>query len=692
INRRDGSGLGTVTSIAEDSEGNIWAVANPERTLFRIRDLRVEEELRAPSITTTPRLVAPDPTGGIWLGSLGSFGHYRNGRLEPVAKINLRNLFPEADGSLWAASNGGLVRWKDGRTGTLTTKNGLPCDVIYTALRDNNGKLWLYAACGLIGIADDELRRWWEKPDRIVRFEVLGAVDGATPGSSVYQPASAKSPDGRLWFVNNSVVQMLDPKPLSGASPAPPVYIEKVLAEQQDYGASGTVKLPPKTRDLEISYTALNYSMPERVRFRYRLHGRDPDWQNAGARREAFYSDLPPGDYQFEVTAANGDGVWNSAAATIQLSVLPAFYQTRWFEAACVAGLLALMWAMYRFRIRQIQRERGKLLDAIDTIPAFVWSAEPDGSVDFINERLLEFSGFSAREVLGSGWEKAIHPEDRNRFVDAWRAALKSGRPMEAEARLHRSDGQYRWLWFRNVAARDRQGKIVKWYGTGTDIEDLKRAEQERERLRQLEADLAHTNRVSMMGELSASIAHEVNQPLSGIVSNGGACLRFLSREEPDLDEVRDAVGDIVRDGKRAGEVIARIRALTRRTSPPVERLDLNETVREVLAIIGAEALRKRVSIQTRLAEGLPPVSADRVQIQQVLLNLIMNGMDAMSAVEQTARRLTIVTRAPEPDVVQVTVEDSGTGLAPQILTRIFEPFYTTKSSGMGMGLSICRS
>ena len=241
------------------------------------------------------------------------------------------------------------------------------------------------------------------------------------------------------------------------------------------------------------------------------------------------------------------------------------------------------------------------------------------------------------------------------------------------------------------TAAR-RAGKIVKWYGTSTDIDDRKRAEEERERLRQLEADLAHINRVSIMGELAASIAHEVNQPLSGVVSNASASLRWLAGEVPNLEEVREGLQRIVRDGKRAGEVIARIRALTRRAEMPREKLDLNDTMREVLALVGDEAKGKSVIIRTRFAEDLSPVSGDRVQLQQVVLNLVMNGIEAMSSVGERARELLITTRNVDADRVQVSVEDSGIGIDPQKLDKIFDSFYTTKPGGMGMGLSISRS
>jgi signal transduction histidine kinase len=194
------------------------------------------------------------------------------------------------------------------------------------------------------------------------------------------------------------------------------------------------------------------------------------------------------------------------------------------------------------------------------------------------------------------------------------------------------------------------------------------------------------------MGELTASIAHEVNQPLAGVVSNAGASLRWLAGDPPNLDKAREATQRIVRDGKRAGEIIARIRALTRRAAAAQEELDLNETIRDVLALVGDEAKRHGVSIQTQFAGDLAPVAGDRVQLQQVVLNLVMNGIEAMSSITEQARDLVITTRNLEPDQVQVTVEDSGIGLDPNAMAKIFDPFYTTKPGGMGMGLSICRS
>jgi len=361
VNRPDGSPLGIITAIGEDREQNIWAVANPDRKLFRIRDMRVQEEFSQPRIPP-PRCVTEDPTGGVWLGFTEGFGHYRDGKLDIVKQTSAASLMAEADGSVWVSTRAGLVRWKDGRMQTLTSKNGLKCDAIYSAIRDDHRTLWLYTKCGLIGVADSELERWWREPGSVIQSRILDALDGARPSSSPFQPTASKSPDGRLWFANDGIVQMFEPNRSSQNHPAPPVYVERVRADRKEYPIEAVI-LPPHPRDIEISYTALSYSTPQRVRFRYKLEPRDQDWQDAGSRRQAFYSDLPPGRYRFQVTASNSDGVWSETGAAVGFSIARAYYQTTWFYASCVAAFLAMLWGLYRLRFYQIRREFNAQLD-----------------------------------------------------------------------------------------------------------------------------------------------------------------------------------------------------------------------------------------------------------------------------------------------------------------------------------------
>jgi PAS domain S-box-containing protein len=324
---------------------------------------------------------------------------------------------------------------------------------------------------------------------------------------------------------------------------------------------------------------------------------------------------------------------------------------------------------------------------------SFAWSAATRRSL-YWSEEMLRMYGFNPQEgppATEAFWQR-IHPEDLDGVRELLLKVADRHTEYEHDHRIILPDGTVKHIHAIGHPVLNNNGQVTEYVGTAIDVTEQKRAEQERERLRQLEADLAHINRVSLLGELAASIAHEINQPISGVVSNGSACLRWLARDVPDVEEACEAARRIVRDGKRAGEVIARIRALTRRAATPREKLDLNETILDVLALIGDEAKRKRVTIRTQFVDELSPVSGDRVQLQQVLLNLFMNAIEAMSSVEERPRELLISTRNIGAGEVQVTVKDSGPGIDPNTLDKIFDPFYTTKPHGMGMGLSICRS
>ncbi len=277
------------------------------------------------------------------------------------------------------------------------------------------------------------------------------------------------------------------------------------------------------------------------------------------------------------------------------------------------------------------------------------------------------------------------HPEDRPLVRRVMDFASQERRGFDLEHRLLMPSGSVKHL--RVVAHLATNGR--EFVGAVTDVTESKKAQ---EALRTSQAELAHVSRVMTMGELAASIAHEVNQPLSGIVANGNACIRWLAGGRPNLEEAREAAQRIVRDGKRAAEVIARIRALTRKAAPEMERLDLNETIKDVVALAQGEMRKSRVAFRTELLDDLPPVLGDRIQLQQLVLNLFMNGIEAMSAVGDRPRELAVATQDGETEQVLVTVRDSGVGLDPQSREHIFDAFYTTKPRGMGMGLSISQS
>jgi PAS domain S-box-containing protein len=335
-----------------------------------------------------------------------------------------------------------------------------------------------------------------------------------------------------------------------------------------------------------------------------------------------------------------------------------------------------------------LQSSEDRLRRVINTIPAHVWSSLPDGSVDFINQRLLESTGRPIETLLGSGWQTIVHPDDRARYVAQWKSALAAGEPLEIELRVWTAQRDYRWLLVRNVPLRDGRGEIVKWYGTGIDIEDRKRAE---DALRKAQGDLAHANRVTTMGELCASLAHEINQPISGAITNASTCLRRLDREPPDIEGARAGASLIIRDANRAAEIINRVRLFFRKGVVTKERVDINELIREMEILLHNEASQHSVFVQTRLAADHPLIVADRVQLQQVLMNLMINGIDAMKAVEGP-RQLTLGTQNDGNAQLLVSVEDTGIGLPANQAGQIFNAFFTTKEHGTGMGLRISRT
>jgi PAS domain S-box-containing protein len=338
---------------------------------------------------------------------------------------------------------------------------------------------------------------------------------------------------------------------------------------------------------------------------------------------------------------------------------------------------------------RDLEEREAKIRRLVDAniIGICIWQLE--GQILEANDAFLRIVGYD-REDLVSGrirWTDLTPPEWRDRDVQRWVPELKmTGSLQPFEKEYVRKDGS-RMPVLIGLAGFDESGK--QGVAFVLDLTARKRAE---EALRQAQADLAHVTRLMTMGELTASIAHEVNQPLAGVTTNANAGLRWLSREPPDLAEARACLQRIIRDGNRASEVIARMRALVKKSAPATAWLDLRDTVHDVLALIEPEARRHRVAVHTDLAAGLPPVWGDRVQVQQVLLNLVLNGLDAMKAVTERPRVLRIRAQPHDAGQVLVAVQDAGVGLDEQRLGRVFEAFYTTKPEGMGLGLAISRT
>ncbi len=361
--------LGLVFGLAEDSDGNIWAVCAGTAQLVRIADFRVQEAFTRAQIPAAR--IAPNPQGGIWIAThKGELGLLRHGGLRkfpvsPDAKDSLANqIIGQPDGSVLAAFDNGLVGLRQDKVQRMTTKNGLPCDEVISFVQDGARRWWLNTHCGIVEFSDSELQRWWANPDVVVQTRVYDVLEGARPSARPPFNSAATSADGRVWFVNSGVVQVVDPASLSQKALPAETYVDSLIADRKEFAPANNLKVPPLPRDLQIDYTSPTFLIPQKVKFRYRLDGYDRAWHDAGTRRQAFYTDLPPGKYSFRVIASNSDGVWNDSAAKLDFLVAPAYYQTNWFRALCAIAFLALLWAAYQFRVRQLRHEFEVTLDA----------------------------------------------------------------------------------------------------------------------------------------------------------------------------------------------------------------------------------------------------------------------------------------------------------------------------------------
>lgn len=329
-----------------------------------------------------------------------------------------------------------------------------------------------------------------------------------------------------------------------------------------------------------------------------------------------------------------------------------------------------------------LQSER-RLRQLMDAVPALVWSATADGTVSYVNKRYQEYVGLP----LAAAVKGVVHADDRPAVHERIARSCSSGEPFDMKYRLRRADGVYRWIQCRAEPQRDPDGRIVQWYGVVTDIDDEVRAQ---EALRCARDRLARAAQASGLAQLSAAIAHEANQPLAAIVANADACQRWLSAAPPNAERARIACGRIVRDANAASAVIHGIRALFRQSRSVGPAANINDVILEVRRLMGDEIRMANAEVKCDLDAGLPPLAMDRVQIQQVLVNLIRNALEAVEPGTQGPRSIGMRSFRVSNDLVRVEVTDRGRGL--DDVDRVFEPFFTTKPNGMGMGLAICRS
>ena len=461
IKGADGGHIGTVAGMTADGEDNIWATTiAPSRKLVRIRNFKMVEEIQAPHIPNA-RALAGDRTAGIWLGLMnGDLARYRNGNFEIFPfhhepNLRVRQVIVNSDNSVLGATAVGLIGWKDGRQQTMTVSNGLPCDDVFSVLPDEKN-YWLYTQCGLVRIAAEQMQRWWEQPARMLEVSVIDQFDGVRPQSPVFSPPASRSPDGKLWFANNSVLQMFDPARTRKNSVVPPVHVEQIIADGKTLPPYSGLALPDLVHSLELDYTALSFVVPEMVRFRYKLEGHDVDWQDAGTRRQAFYGSLPPGRYRFHVIASNNDGVWNEEGAWLDLSVAPAWYQRSSVQLLFVLVDALLVWGLYQIRIRQVAHQFNLSLEARVSERTRIARDLHDTLLQSFHGLMFQFQ--AARNMLPRRPDEAIDVLDG--AIGATSQAISEGRSAIQQLRSEQIDECDLARWLTNIGeelARSQQ-------------------------------------------------------------------------------------------------------------------------------------------------------------------------------------------------------------------------------------------
>jgi PAS domain S-box-containing protein len=472
-----------VKVIFQDREGTLWIGALTEDRpggLYRFRGGKLEP---FPGISDV-RAIAEDRDGGLWLGGLAGLSYMHNsnlvtyGQKQGLSSNSVYDIHQDSAGTLWVATyGGGLNRFRDGRFKPVSTQDGLPDNLLLALLEDGKGNLWFNSNQSVFRLSLKELNDFADGKISFLSPVSYGTAEGMrSTESNGGSPGGWITGDGRIWFPTLRGVVAIDPD--AGSRTPPPVVLEEAWANKLALALNGRTSAPPGSTTFDFRFTALSFSAPEEVRFKYRLDPYDKGWVDAGNQRTAHYTNMAPGEYSFHVIAENSFGIRNNQEASVRFVLQPRFYQTSWFRGLALAALLAFLWGLHQLRVHQLRQQEAKFREAVEAMPALAFVATPDGELTYVNKQWMAYTGLTAEAVFGQGWQNAVHPEDVGRLLEQWQASTATGRPLECEARYRRgSDGEYRCFYTRAAPLRDKRGKIRKWCGVATDIEDRKRGE-----------------------------------------------------------------------------------------------------------------------------------------------------------------------------------------------------------------------
>ncbi len=643
--------------------------------------------------------------GTLWLGTHYSGLHHfdpATGQIEvfsadPSTPGRLRdNTVPTVligrDGIVWAGTQSGLDRFDPttGQFSAIHDSADAPDRAIAKILEDQDGTLWVSTNKGLL--------HYDPSAGTVTEYRTIVGLSG---NDFTGWGSGFASPSGEMFFGGYSGGVAFFPQLLADMQPAMPIQLTEadfpflsageVTAQTQGVPirVAKALSLDYRANSLILKFAAPSFVNPSSSRYRYKLEGLEDSWREVdSSQRQASYTTLPAGEYVFRAQAASARVGWSTPGIVLPIEIRAPWWATIWFRAACLVVFLISILATLKLRTIQVEQREREFRKLAENAPDMVMRFDGDMRLFYANSLARRFVGADAVRVLSSpnadldGVEARLPVQlSAMRLVRDSRVAQTTELQLRMGTRL--LDLETRIVPERNDAQSSGTLLVI-----ARDITQRKATEAA---LRRAEGDLAHAMRVATVGELTASIAHEVNQPLTGIVTNGEAARRWLSASPPNLDEVSRSLERMIFDGRRAADIIARVAALVRKTEPVMSLVDVNAVIGEALALADPEVRRWEVDARLDLARDAPTIRGDRVQIQQVILNLVSNALEAMSAVPAGNRVLSVVTRR-QNGLVVITVSDTGRGLSRDQEARVFEAFYSTRPSGMGMGLSITRS
>jgi ligand-binding sensor domain-containing protein/signal transduction histidine kinase len=708
----------TVTRLVVDHNGTLWAATWDGLNRFDASSGRFKSYSRDPRGRNPLYLeLVEDREGKLWLGThssglhrfdpaTGQFTIYEHNmnRQGTLSDNRVNSVFFDHTGAMWVGTQNGLDKFEP-QTATFTIygeRDGMAGTVASCILEDGRGRLWMSTNQGVSSF--DPLTK---------RFNNYTSADGLPGADLTGWGACFKRADGKMFFGGFSGATAFYPAKVTDSQYVPPVVLTdfRLSGAPVEVGAgspleksityANTLTLSHRQNMFSLEFSALSYSNPATNRYRYKLEGLDSKWHEVGSeQRLVNYTTLPVGVYVFRVQGATSQGPWSEPGAALRIEILPPWWNTWWFRAIVAAALLFSVGGLYHIRVRSIEqryRERELAAQKLQRSEAFLaegqslshtgslgWNVST-GEIYWSEEtyKIFEYER-AVKPTLVLIFQR-LHPDDRNVVQQSIDRATNERAKLDFEHRLLMSDGSVKHLHVLARALETSSGNL-EYVGAVTDVTERKRAEEERERLR---ADLSHVNRVSMLGELAASVSHELKQPITSAMTNARTCMRWLKRDQPAVEEALEATNRIVKDGSRATEIIERLRSLYKKSPPQRELVDVNEIVHEMLVLLQGEANRYSIPMRTELAPDLPKITADRVQLQQVFMNLMLNAIEAM---KDTAGELTIKTELGQEGQLLISVSDTGVGLPKEKTEQIFNAFFTTKPEGSGMGLSISRS